>query len=69
MTYEMDYVGGGGGIVKEVVTYMVMDDLSVMLMSTISSSITLFNKFHVKEVSSLQERVVELGLDHIKIYP
>ncbi|KAK1270165.1 hypothetical protein QJS04_geneDACA022808 [Acorus gramineus] len=44
---------------------MVMDDLSVMLMSTISSSITLFNKFHVKEVSSLQERVVELGLDHV----
>ncbi|GER43632.1 hypothetical protein STAS_20495, partial [Striga asiatica] len=39
---------GEGGFVKGVVTYMVMDDLVVMPMSTISS-ITLLNKFHVKE--------------------
>ncbi|KAK1270173.1 hypothetical protein QJS04_geneDACA022803 [Acorus gramineus] len=70
MTKELNYVGNSsnvemdesGGIVKEVVTYMVMDDLAVMPMSTISS-ITLLNKFNIKDVGSLQERVVELGMD------
>ncbi|RVX13796.1 hypothetical protein CK203_010334 [Vitis vinifera] len=38
-----------GGFVRGVVTYMVMDDLVVKPMSTISS-ITLLNKFNVKEV-------------------
>ena len=42
------------GNVKGVVTYMVMDDLEVKPMSTISS-ITLLNKFHVKGVRSLGE--------------
>ncbi|KAK1270171.1 hypothetical protein QJS04_geneDACA022801 [Acorus gramineus] len=67
---KLKYVGNSsnvemdesGGIVKEVVTYMVMDDLAVMPMSTISS-ITLLNKFNIKDVGSLQERVVELGMD------
>ncbi|KAL8557732.1 hypothetical protein ACS0TY_005003 [Phlomoides rotata] len=53
--------GGGGGFVKEVVTYMVMDDLVVQPMSTISS-ITLLNKFNINNVSALEEKVVDLEL-------
>ncbi|KAK7310416.1 hypothetical protein RJT34_07929 [Clitoria ternatea] len=49
------------GFVKEVVTYMVMDDLVIQPMSTISS-ITLLNKFNVKEVGALQEKLVVLGM-------
>ncbi|KAH6774701.1 hypothetical protein C2S51_013105 [Perilla frutescens var. frutescens] len=52
----------GVGIVKEVVTYMVMDDLVVKPMSTISS-ITLLNKFGVKDVGALEEKVVNLGMN------
>ncbi|KAL3620111.1 hypothetical protein CASFOL_035023 [Castilleja foliolosa] len=72
MTTEMTYVppppgdeklvSEGGGFVKGVVTYMVMDDLVVTPMSTISS-ITLLNKFNVKEVSALEEKVVSFGVD------
>ncbi|MQM21306.1 hypothetical protein Taro_054344 [Colocasia esculenta] len=54
-------VGGLGGFVKGVVTYMVMDDLAVVPMSTISS-ITLLNKCGVKEVGSLEERTVDLDM-------
>ncbi|KAL9231413.1 hypothetical protein vseg_006645 [Gypsophila vaccaria] len=53
--------GGTEGYVKGVVTYMVMDDLEVKAMSTISG-ITLINKFHVKDVSALVEKEVEVGL-------
>ncbi|KAL5711082.1 hypothetical protein ACHQM5_021575 [Ranunculus cassubicifolius] len=53
---------GEKGYVKGVVTYMVMDDLSVKPMSTISS-ITLLNKFNVGNVGLLEERVVDLGID------
>ncbi|KAG5533326.1 hypothetical protein RHGRI_027501 [Rhododendron griersonianum] len=52
---------GDGGFVKGVVTYMVMDDLVVTPMSTISS-ITMLNKFNVKDVGALEERVVDLGM-------
>lgn len=52
------------GFVKGVVTYMVMDDLVVQPMSTISS-ITLLNEFNVKEVGSLQEKMVELGMEEV----
>ncbi|XP_074289600.1 uncharacterized protein LOC141614754 [Silene latifolia] len=51
----------GGGYVKGVVTYMVMDNLEVKPMSTISG-ITIINKFHVKDVSTLTEKVVDVGL-------
>ncbi|KAI3731071.1 hypothetical protein L1987_62254 [Smallanthus sonchifolius] len=51
-----------GGYVKEVVTYMVMDDLVVKPMSTISS-ITLISKFGVKDLSQLEEKVVSFGKD------
>ncbi|XP_058099869.1 uncharacterized protein LOC131244250 [Magnolia sinica] len=53
---------GGGGCVRGVVTYMVMDDLAVTPMSTISS-ISLLNKYQVKDVSALKEKVVEVGMD------
>ncbi|GAU12165.1 hypothetical protein TSUD_01310 [Trifolium subterraneum] len=71
MTVQVDYVGKKvveenvsvqNGFVKDVVTFMVMDDLVVQPMSTISS-ITLLNKFNIKEVGSLQEKVVEMGMD------
>ncbi|KAL7613782.1 hypothetical protein Lser_V15G08698 [Lactuca serriola] len=70
MNYAIDYVRGkgaeketeeGGGFVKGVVTYMVMDDLEVKPMSTISS-ITMLNKFNVTEVGGLQEKVVSLEM-------
>ncbi|CAN1269324.1 hypothetical protein LINPERPRIM_LOCUS13543 [Linum perenne] len=54
--------GGENGFVKGVVTYMVMDNLEVKPMSTISS-ITLLNKFNIQDVGSLKEKVVELGMD------
>lgn len=47
---------------KGVVTYMVMDNLEVKPMSTISA-LTLINKFHVKDVSSLVEKQVEVGFN------
>ncbi|KAL5569734.1 hypothetical protein UlMin_026309 [Ulmus minor] len=53
---------GEGGFVKGVVTYMVMDDLQVKPMSTISS-ITTLNKFNLKEVGALEERIVVLEMD------
>ncbi|XP_048140254.1 uncharacterized protein LOC115728179 [Rhodamnia argentea] len=53
---------GKGGFVQGLVTYMVMDDLVVKPMSTISS-ITLLNQFNVKEIGHLEEKVVNLGMD------
>ncbi|KAM3307890.1 putative protein isoform X1 [Capsicum chacoense] len=50
------------GFVKDVVTYMVMDNLVVKPMSTISS-ITLLNKFNVKDVGFLQEVEVNFGME------
>ncbi|KAL3828501.1 hypothetical protein ACJIZ3_017303 [Penstemon smallii] len=73
MTSPMNYVAppteqksasSEGGFVKGVVTYMVMDDLVVTPMSTISS-ITLLNKFNVKEVGSLQEKLVHIGMNEV----
>ncbi|XVF75412.1 hypothetical protein PTKIN_Ptkin13bG0186600 [Pterospermum kingtungense] len=51
-----------GGYVKGVVTYMIMDDLVVRPMSTISS-ITLLNKFNIKDVGVLEEKVIDMGMD------
>ncbi|GMN57291.1 hypothetical protein TIFTF001_026414 [Ficus carica] len=50
-----------GGFVKGLVTYMVMDNLTVEPMSTISG-ITLINKFNIKEVGSLEEKVVHITM-------
>ncbi|KAI3752963.1 hypothetical protein L2E82_25006 [Cichorium intybus] len=51
-----------GGYVKDVVTYMVMDNLVVKPMSTISS-ITLINSFGVKDLSILEEKTLPFGND------
>ncbi|XP_031254293.1 uncharacterized protein LOC116112273 isoform X1 [Pistacia vera] len=69
MSREVTYISPGGekteavvegGFVKGVVTYMVMDNLEVMPLSTISS-ITFLNKFNVKNLTALEERVVDFG--------
>ncbi|KAL8136461.1 hypothetical protein V2J09_002462 [Rumex salicifolius] len=52
---------GGGGYVMGVVTYMIMDDLSVQPMSMVSS-IALLNKFNVQDVACLEEREVTLDM-------
>ncbi|XP_059302571.1 uncharacterized protein LOC132054614 [Lycium ferocissimum] len=67
LTYVAPPVADGAvtatkGFVKELVTYMIMDDLVVKPMSIISS-ITLLNKFNVKDVGALQEEVVHFGMD------
>ncbi|XP_038691040.1 uncharacterized protein LOC119989524 [Tripterygium wilfordii] len=54
-----------GGFVKGCVTYMIMDDLVVKPMSTISS-ITLFNRLNLKEMSALEEKTVNLTIDEGK---
>lgn len=51
-----------GGFVKDVVTYMVADDLVVKPMSTISC-IALLNKFNVRDVGLLEEEVVSFGME------
>ncbi|XP_021830060.1 uncharacterized protein LOC110770269 [Prunus avium] len=56
--------GSEGGYVKGVVTYMVMDNLEVKPMSTISS-IAILNQFNVKDVGALQEKVVHLGMQEV----
>lgn len=43
---------------------MVLDDLVVKPMSTISS-ITLLNQFSIKDVGVLKEKVVTLGMDEV----
>nr|XP_029120204.1 uncharacterized protein LOC105044555 [Elaeis guineensis] len=55
-------VNGGGGFVHGIVTYTISDDLTVTAMSTISS-ITLLNNFNIKDLGSLEESTVELGLE------
>ncbi|KAL8218186.1 hypothetical protein R6Q57_021559 [Mikania cordata] len=55
-----------GGFVKEVVAYMVTDDLVVKPMSALSS-ITIINKFGVNDMSQLKEKEVYFGKD--KNYP
>ncbi|WOL06911.1 hypothetical protein Cni_G15646 [Canna indica] len=60
-------VGGAsnGGYVKGVVTYIIMDNLSITPMSTISS-IALLNKCNVREVGALEEKIVKLGFDEAR---
>ncbi|RWR95480.1 DUF674 domain-containing protein [Cinnamomum micranthum f. kanehirae] len=53
-----------GGFVRGVVTYMVMDDLEVTPMSTISS-IALLTKFNVRDVGALEEKVVKVGAEEV----
>ncbi|XP_016649986.1 PREDICTED: uncharacterized protein LOC103334340 [Prunus mume] len=60
---QATYSGAGKvGYVKGLVTYMIMDDLEVKPLSTISC-ITLLSRFSVKDVGVLEEKVVDLGMD------
>ncbi|KAI9157832.1 hypothetical protein LWI28_028786 [Acer negundo] len=54
----------GKGFVKGMVTYMVMDDLEVKPMSSISS-ITLLKRFHVKVLDALEEKDVNVGMEEV----
>jgi hypothetical protein len=56
--------GGAKGFVQGIVTYTVMDDLTVTPMSSISS-ITLLNTFAVKDIGALQEKTVQLGYNEV----
>ncbi|XP_075669130.1 uncharacterized protein LOC142638937 [Castanea sativa] len=51
-----------GGCVEEMVKYMVMDDLAVKPLSTVSI-ISLLDKFNVKDMGTLEEKMVDLGMD------
>ncbi|PWZ31361.1 hypothetical protein Zm00014a_001896 [Zea mays] len=51
-----------GGFVQGIVTYTVLDDLTVTPMSAISS-VTVLNTFAVKNIGDLQEKTVQLGYD------
>ncbi|GLT50884.1 hypothetical protein SLA2020_243390 [Shorea laevis] len=70
MNRELTYVDGKNmkssspeeGYVKGVVTYMIMDDLEVRPMSSISS-ITMINRFNIKDIGVLEEKVVDVGMD------
>ncbi|KAJ1282561.1 hypothetical protein BS78_03G062000 [Paspalum vaginatum] len=53
-------VAATAGFVQGVVTYTVMDNLTVMPMSAISS-FTLLNAFEVTDLAALQEKTVQLG--------
>lgn len=59
--------GKGVGFVKPVVTYMIMDDLEVKPMSTIST-IALLNQFNVRDFGALEQKVVDLGMDEVSIF-
>ncbi|KAI4373014.1 hypothetical protein MLD38_011185 [Melastoma candidum] len=50
------------GYVKEVLTYMVMDDLEVKPMLTLSS-ITVLNQFNVKDVGALEHKEIVVGMN------
>nr|KJB30223.1 hypothetical protein B456_005G133800 [Gossypium raimondii] len=54
--------GEEGGYVIRVVTYMVMDDLIVKPLSTISS-LGLLNRFSVKDSGALQEKTIKIRMD------
>ncbi|KAF0918244.1 hypothetical protein E2562_023327 [Oryza meyeriana var. granulata] len=59
-THNATAAGGSKGFVQGIVTYTVMDNLTVSPMSSISS-ITLLNRFAVKDLGSLKEMTVQLG--------
>ena len=54
------------GFVRGVVTYTVMDNLTVMPMSAISS-FTLLNAFAVTDLAALQEKTVQLGYYEVRV--
>lgn len=55
---------GEGGYVKGVVTYMITDDLEVKSLSSISC-ITMLNRFNIKDVGALEEKVIHLTMEEV----
>lgn len=53
-----------GGFVKEMVTFMVTDNLEVKPLST-KSSLTLLNRLNVTDVGALEERDVSFGIEEV----
>ncbi|TYI62573.1 hypothetical protein E1A91_D10G253900v1, partial [Gossypium mustelinum] len=51
-----------GGYIKGVVTYKIMNDLTVTLMLTISS-ITMLNKLNLQQVDVLEEKVIDVDIN------
>ncbi|CAN1269349.1 hypothetical protein LINPERPRIM_LOCUS13549 [Linum perenne] len=64
-SYAARYINEGG-IVKGSSTYMVMDNLKVMPLSTISI-VNLLNEFNVQWVVDLEEKIIELGKDEVTV--
>lgn len=57
--------GGGEGYVKDVVTYMVMDDLQVKPLSVVST-LALLTKHQTS--SALEEKTVSVGIDEVRMF-
>lgn len=55
---------GSKGFVRDAVTYNVMDDLSVMPMSNISS-IALLHRLGVEDLGALEEKTVKIGYQEV----
>jgi hypothetical protein len=71
MNNKINYVGEKyisikNGFVTDLVTFIVMDDLVIQPMSALSG-IAILNKFNIKEIGTLKEMVVELGVDEVSI--
>ncbi|KAK2405609.1 hypothetical protein QL285_054827 [Trifolium repens] len=67
MNNKINYVGEKyisikNGFVTDLVTFIVMDDLVIQPMPALSG-IAILNKFNIKEIGTLKEMVVELGVD------
>ncbi|KAL6202528.1 hypothetical protein ACLB2K_026236 [Fragaria x ananassa] len=54
--------GVAGYVIGGLFTYMIMDDLEVKPISSISC-ITLCNRFNVKDIGTLEEKAVDLGMN------
>ena len=59
--------GGGGGYVKETVTFIITNELDISSASTITS-INLLNKLNVTDLTDLGERNVNVGLKEVRSY-
>jgi hypothetical protein len=55
----------GKGFVQSIVTYTVMDNLTVSPVSAISAGITLLNTVAVKDLGDIQEKTVQLGYKEV----
>ncbi|TXG49700.1 hypothetical protein EZV62_025575 [Acer yangbiense] len=65
MNRELSYVNPplkGGGFLKGLVSYFVMDNLEFIPMST-KMFVSLLNKFDVEDLSALEETEVEVGVE------